>query len=104
VVDASDLKMLRAGVKDNELHLHVSPNNDHHLDWLTSIKTRQQPATNAEIGHRSCTACLVAHAAMKLDRRVKWDPVKENFGNDEQANALLARKQRAAYGTDSVTG
>jgi predicted dehydrogenase len=104
VVDASDLKMLRAGVKDNELHLHTSPKNDHHLDWLTSIKTRQQPVTNAEIGHRACSACLVAHAAMKLGRTLKWDPVKESFGKDTEANALLARKQRAPYGTDSVKG
>jgi predicted dehydrogenase len=101
-VDASDLKMLRDGVKDNELHLHASPRNDHHLDWLTSIQTRQPPATNAEIGHRSCSACLVAHAAMKLGRPLKWDPVKENFGGDAEANALLARKQREGYGTDRV--
>ncbi len=103
VLDVSDRNMLRVGIKDNELHLHAaSPNNDHHLDWLTSIKTRRPPATTAEIGHRSCSACLVAHAAMKLKRPLKWDLVKESFGKDEEANALLARKQRLAYGTDSV--
>jgi myo-inositol 2-dehydrogenase/D-chiro-inositol 1-dehydrogenase len=102
VLDASDRKMLQVGIKDNELHLHASPNNDHHLDWLTSVKTRQPPATTAEIGHRSCSACLVAHAAMKLRKPLKWDPVKENFGNDAEANGLLSRKQRAPYGTDSV--
>lgn len=101
-LDASNLKWLREGVKDNELHLHASPNNDHHLDWLTSIKTRKPPATNAEIGHRSCSACLVGWAAMKLDRRLKWDPVKENFGRDEEANRLLSRPQRGPYGTDAV--
>jgi predicted dehydrogenase len=99
-LNASDHNMLRAGIKDNDVHLHASPKNDHHLDWLTSIKTRQQPATNAQIGHRSCSACLIAHAAMKLGRPVKWDPAKETFGKDEAANALLARKQRKAYGTD----
>ena len=102
VVDASD-QMLRTGIKDNELHLHASPNNDHHLDWLTSIKTRQPPATTAEIGHRSCSACLLAHAAMKLKRPLKWDPAKETFEKDEEANALLARKQRKPYGTDYVS-
>jgi len=101
-LDASDLKMLRTGIKDNELHLHASPKNDHHLDWLTSVKTRQPPATNAEIGHRSCSACLLGHAAMKLQRPLKWDPAKETFGKDEDANGLLARKQRAGYGTDRI--
>jgi hypothetical protein len=102
VLDTSNLKMLEVGIKDNELHLHASPNNDHHLDWLTSIKTRQKPATTAEIGHRSCSACLVAHAAMKLKKPLKWDAARENFGKDEAANALPSRKQRAPYGTDYV--
>jgi predicted dehydrogenase len=101
-LDASDLKMLRAGIKDNELRLHASPNNDHHLDWLTSIKTRKPPATNAEIGHRSCSACLLAWSAMKLNRKLKWDPAKESFGKDEEANRTLSRPQRAPYGTDAV--
>jgi len=101
-LDASDLKMLRAGIKDNGIHLHHSPKNDHHLDWLTSIKTRKPPAAPAEVGHRSCTACLLAHAAMKLDRELKWDPKTERFLNDDEANSLLSRKQRAPYGTDYV--
>ena len=101
-LDASDRKILRSGIKDNEIHLHASPNNDHHLDWLTSIRSRQEPVAPAEVGHRSCSACLLAHAAMKLDRQLRWDPNVERFVNDDEANAMLARKQRAPYGTDYV--
>jgi predicted dehydrogenase len=101
-LDASDRKMLVAGIKDTEIHLHQSPNNDHHRDWLTSIKTRQPPGAPAEVGHRSGTACLVAHDAMKLQRTLKWDPKSERYINDEEANALLSRPQRAPYGTDYV--
>ncbi|MBZ5582441.1 MAG: Gfo/Idh/MocA family oxidoreductase, partial [Acidobacteriia bacterium] len=54
VLDASDLRILRNGIKDGEIRLHASPNDDHHLDWLTSIKTRQEPVTSAEAGHRAC--------------------------------------------------
>jgi predicted dehydrogenase len=99
---ASNPEWLKVGTKDNEPHLHASPNNDHHLDWLTSIKTRKEPAAPAEVGHRSCSACLVAHAAMKLNRPLKWDPTKERFLHDDEANSLLSRKQRAPYGTDAV--
>jgi predicted dehydrogenase len=102
VLDASNLEWLREGIKPNELHLHKSPNNDHHLDWLTSIKTRQQPAAPAEIGHRSCSACLIAHDAMKLDRPLKWDPSAERYVNDDAADKLLSRPQRAPYGTRYV--
>ncbi len=101
-IDASDLRILSEGIKDSEIHLHASPNNDHHLDWLTSIKTRKEPVAPAEVGHRSCSACLVGHAAMKLGRTLKFDPEKELFINDAEANAMLSRKQRAPYGTDYV--
>lgn len=103
-LDASDPKILKSGIKENEIHLHASPQNDHHLDWLTSIKTRKEPVAPAEVGHRSCSACLVAHIAMKVPRKLTWDPQKERFLNDAQANSMLARKQRAPYGSDYVLG
>jgi hypothetical protein len=56
----------------------------------------------AEVGHRSCTACLLAHAAMKLNRQLKWDPQLERYVDDDEANGLLSRPQRAPYGTDHV--
>ncbi len=101
-LDASDRNMLMTGIKPGEIKLHLSPRNDHHLDWLTSIKTRQPPAAPAEIGHRSCSACLLAHDAMKLNRQLRWDPQAERYvgKENEEANALLSRPQRAPYGTD----
>jgi predicted dehydrogenase len=101
-IDASDRRVLEAGVKDSEIRLHASPRNDHHFDWLNSIKTRKQPSAPAEVGHRSCTACLVAHAAMKLNRKLEWDPAAEKFVNDAEANATLSRPQRKPWGTDYV--
>ena len=101
-LDASDRKMLAAGIRDNEIHLHRSPNDDHHLDWLSSIRTRRPPAAPAEVGHRSCSACLLAHVAMKLGRELTWDPGAERFLHDEEADRMLSRPQRAPYGTDNV--
>jgi predicted dehydrogenase len=101
-LDASDRRMLAAGIKANEIHLHRSPDNDHHLDWLTSIRTRKPPAAPAEVGHRSCSACLLAHAAMQLHRDLTWHPQAERFINDDEANRMLSRPQRAPYGTDRV--
>ena len=104
VLDSSDLRILRAGIGDNEVHLHDSPNHDHHRDWLSSIRTRKPPAAPAEAGHRACSACLLAHAAMKTGRTLKWDPKAETFPGDAAANALLSRPQRAPYGTESFAG
>ncbi len=94
-LDASDPKLLTSVIGPNEIHLTVSK--EHHGNWLESVVSRKQPIAPAEIGHRSCSACLLHHAAMKLDRHLYWDPKKEQFKNDPEANALLARPQRAPY-------
>ncbi|MDZ7639543.1 MAG: hypothetical protein U5J83_15010 [Bryobacterales bacterium] len=82
--------------------MHASPQEDHHLDWLDAVRTRKAPITNAEIGHRSCSACLVAHIAMRVKGELRWDAKAERFLNSEAANAMLSREQRAPYGSLSV--
>jgi predicted dehydrogenase len=103
-IDASDRRRIKDGIKDGEIRLHESPKNDHHRDWLTSIRTRKDPVAPAEVGHRSCTVCLVAQMAMHTNRPLYWDPAKERFTGtgSEEANGWLSRKQRAPYGTDAI--
>jgi predicted dehydrogenase len=94
-LDASDPKIITSEIGPYEIHLPVS--NDHHGNWLESIKSRQQPIAPVEIAHRSCSTCLLHHIAMKLDRKLYWDPVKERFINDDEANSMLSRPQRYPY-------
>jgi predicted dehydrogenase len=94
-LDASDPKLLTSVIGKREIHLQVST--DHHGNWLDSIQGKAKPIAPPEIGHRSCTACLLHHAAMKLNRKLYWDPKKERFKNDDEANQLLARPQRKPY-------
>jgi predicted dehydrogenase len=97
---ASNPKILDSKIESNEIHLHRSP--DHHGDWLESIRTRQPGATSPEQAHRSTSACAIGWIAMKLGRKLRWDPVKETFIQDTEANALLSRVQRQPYGTEAV--
>ncbi|WP_353722214.1 Gfo/Idh/MocA family oxidoreductase [Dyadobacter sp. 676] len=99
---ASDPKILGSVIGENEIHLYESP--EQHRNWIESIQSGKQTISHAEIAHRSCTACLLAHTAMKLGRKVKWDPKKEEFINDKEANAMLSRPQRGKYGTNNVKG
>jgi len=78
--------------------LHVSPKDDHHLDWLTSVLTRKPAATTPEQAHRSTSVCIVSWIAMKLGRKLRWDPKAERFQGDDAANAMLTRAERAPYG------
>jgi len=74
----------------------------HHPDnhvraFLDCVKTRQQPVSNADAAHRSISACHVANICKRLDRPVKWDPVKEQIIGDEQANRLCSRACREPW-------
>jgi hypothetical protein len=44
----------------------------------------------------------VAHAAMKIGKKLYWDPKKEIFNGNVEANKLLSRPQRFPYGTNYV--
>ncbi len=99
-LDASDPKILESVIGPNELHLYHS--DEQHGNWLDCIETRKEPISPIEIGHRACTVCLITHVAMKIPRTLQWDPTKEVFVNDAEANAYLRRTQRAPYGTDRV--
>ena len=94
-LSASDPKIITSVIGRDEIHLPVSK--DHHGNWLACVRSRQQPIAPAEVAHRACSACLVHHIAMKTKRRLFWDPLKERFTNDEEANAMLSRPQRSPY-------
>ena len=99
-LEASDPAILNSTIGPNELHLHKS--DDHHLDWLISIQTRQPAVTTPEEAHRSTSACILGWIAMKLGRKLRWDPVKEVFIGDDEANAMCSRPQRAPYGINRL--
>jgi len=94
-LSASDPKILTSKIGPDEINLYRST--DHHGNWLECIKSRKQTICPVEVGHRGCTTCLLSHIAMKLPRKLYWDPIKERFKNDDEANSYLARAQRWPY-------
>lgn len=99
-LDASDPKILTSEIGENEIHLYKSDNQ--HGNWLDCIESRKEPISPVEIGHRACTICLISHIAMKVGKKLEWDPKLEKFRNSELANAMLKRSQRYPYGTDYI--
>ncbi len=71
---------------ESEIKLYES--NDHYQNWLDCIRTRQQPISTAEIGHRTATVAFLANIGYELQRPLRWNPVKEEFLNDAEANKL----------------
>jgi len=71
--------------------------NNHHANWFDCIRTRREPSTGAEIGHRSASLGHLAIIAYRLGRSLKWDPAAERFIGDEQANRLRSRAMRSPW-------
>ncbi|MEW6237170.1 MAG: Gfo/Idh/MocA family oxidoreductase [Candidatus Omnitrophota bacterium] len=72
---------------------------NHIQHWVDCVKNRKQSITDAEIGQRSATVSHLANICGWLGgRRLEWDAKKEQFVNDEEANAHLTRPERAPYG------
>ena len=69
----------------------------HLQNWLDCIKTRQRPNADVEIGHRSISICHLANMAREIGRKLRWDPKKETFPDDDEANAYLDRPKRKGY-------
>jgi predicted dehydrogenase len=99
--NASDPKLLTSVIGPNEVHLYDSP--EQHGNWLDCIQSKKPNISPAEVAHRSCSACLLAHAAMKTEGKLYWDPKKEVFKDNVEANKLLSRPQRYPYGTNYVS-
>jgi predicted dehydrogenase len=99
-LDASDPRILNSIIGVDEIQLQRST--AHHGNWLGAIQENNELLSPAEIGHRSCSVCLVSHIAMKLGRKLEWDAKSETFVNDSEANSHLSRPQRAPYGTNYI--
>ena len=79
----------------NEIHLYVSKN--HYVDWLDAVRKRSRPICDIETGCRSVTVCHLGNIAYKLGRPLRWDPKREVFVADAEANRLLSRPKRSPW-------
>lgn len=69
----------------------------HMQNWIDCIHSRKLPVADVEIGHRSVTVCHLANITRAVGRPLTWDPVKELFIGDEEANKLLDRPRRKGF-------
>jgi predicted dehydrogenase len=70
---------------------------NHVKNWLDCIRTREKPVADVEIGHRSITVAHLGNIARWIGRRLRWDPVREVFPDDAEANGFLDRVRRKPY-------
>ncbi|HUV66602.1 MAG TPA: Gfo/Idh/MocA family oxidoreductase [Sedimentisphaerales bacterium] len=87
--------LLRQRIGADQIHLYESKN--HPDNFLECIRTRNRPASDAEVGCRSVTVCHLGNIAYWLNRPLKWDPKQEKFVNDPEADRMKSRPMRAPW-------
>lgn len=95
VITASDPSLLKEPLPSNATRLYTS--NDHMRNFMDCVRSRKETICPAEIGHRSVTVCHLGVIALRSGKQLKWDPVREEFVGDEEANRWLSREMRAPW-------
>lgn len=93
--EAHDTDVLREQAGQGQVRLRRSE--DHYVNFLACMRSREDPVCPVEVGHRSNTVCVIAHIAMKLNRKLRWGPQAERFDDDEEANAMLGYAYREPW-------
>ena len=72
----------------------------HGRDFFNCVKTRSKPVCNSSVARYSHIACHAAALAWQLKRKLRFDPVKEEFIGDDEANRLRSRAAREPWTFD----
>jgi hypothetical protein len=94
-LEADPESVLKEVIGPNEIRLYES--SDHKQNFIDCVKSRGQTIAPIEVGHRSISVALLGEIAMLTGRKLKWDPEKEIFLDDEQANRMLSRPMRSPW-------
>ncbi len=89
-------EIVRTPLGERDFHLPVI-GNSHRQNWLDCIRNRRRPVADVEIGARSSQVCQLGNIGYQLRRRLTWDPAREEFRDDAEANRLRSRENRAPW-------
>ncbi|HOZ45629.1 MAG TPA: Gfo/Idh/MocA family oxidoreductase [Candidatus Hydrogenedentes bacterium] len=94
-IDAEPKSLLQEKIGPEETHLYESVL--HEQNFLDCVKTRAKTITPEDVAHQACATALVGGIALALRRKVIWDPTRETFVDDAEANRLRARAMRPPW-------
>ncbi|NQT51203.1 Gfo/Idh/MocA family oxidoreductase [bacterium] len=94
---ASDPKILGSKIGPNEIRLYNVGKGDDNFNFLQCVKSRKQTCSPANAAHSSAAIGYLGEIACRLGRKLKWDPAKEVFENDDEANKLVSPPMRPPW-------
>ena len=95
--DASDESLFPEGYGEGQDGMLYESAPDHLINFIECMKTREEPIANVETGQRTVATCILGNVAHWLGRPVEWDPVKQFFVNDPEAEKYFHREYREGY-------
>ena len=95
VIQAQDRAVLTEPLPESAKRVYVS--NDHMGNFVDCVKSRKAPICPAEVGHRSASMSHIGVLAVRLGRKLQWDPAKEEFVGDTEAANWISRPMRKPY-------
>lgn len=99
-LEASKSSLLSVQFKNSDIRLYTAENE--HRNFIDCVKSRKETFVPVEVGHRTSSALHVGNIAMKLGRKVSWNPDKEEFINDPDANSLRSRISRDPWKLENI--
>jgi predicted dehydrogenase len=97
LVDAHPKPLLQVKIGPNDKVRLAQPAGEPIPDFIECVKRGCRTCAPVEVGHRSTTLCSLGAISMELGRKVVWDPVREEFVNDSEANRLKSRAMRQPW-------
>jgi predicted dehydrogenase len=94
-IEASRPELLQEPLTRKKVELYVSKN--HMGNFFDCVRSRKPTICEPEIGHRSVSVCHLGLIAIRLGRKLNWDPKRERFVNDKEADKFLAREMRKPW-------
>ena len=95
-LQAEPKSILDSVIGPNEIHLYTCKAGEQR-NFLDCVKSRKDCYFPPETGQRCFTIAHIGNISMLLGRKLRWDPEKERFINDEQANRMLSRAMRSPW-------
>ena len=97
---AKNLAEAAVEATDTPLHAspaHANPYTAHTADLFRSMRTRRDPVSPVEEGHAASTLGNVADIALRLGRKLRWDPQADRFVNDAEVDSMRSRAARSPW-------
>jgi predicted dehydrogenase len=95
-IESTPPSILKEPLGEKDFHLEPIAK-DHRRNWLDCIASRKRPVADAEAGARTSTVCQLGNIGYQLRRPLNWDPAREQFPGDAEANKLIHRERRAPW-------